>query len=310
LNPGVPRKSGRPGCNDNPADFFHGNYDVEHNAFAYLADFPTQCQHLSNFGPLLSNLSSSRPADFNWVIPDLDNAGGDNGTMSSGDTWLAAGLPKIMNTPWYRHGGQIVISYDTGYEDGQGYNGSDGGRIPCVVISAHTKGMGLVTLPHNTAGLLRSVEHVYGLPYLGDATDPDNGSLGDALVPGRPAGRLRPGWRQPPSGPPSSHNPSRQPSFPTNHSVRTCTPTAHAWTAVPRTGQPTDWPVPRHLFSPERAKAATPQAARRAVRHDVVRLRADEAEVPLPPGSTLKRLLETLGGCGFLPFAGDGDAVA
>jgi len=50
------------GCNDNPADFFHANYDVEHNAFAYLADFPTQCKHLSNFGPLLSNLSASRPA--------------------------------------------------------------------------------------------------------------------------------------------------------------------------------------------------------------------------------------------------------
>ena len=108
------------GCNDKPADFFHGNYDVEHNAFAYLADFPTQCQHLSNFGPLLSNLSAPGAADFNWVIPDLDNDGGDNGTMSSGDTWLAAELPQIMNTPWYRHGGQIVISYDTGYEDGQG----------------------------------------------------------------------------------------------------------------------------------------------------------------------------------------------
>jgi Phosphoesterase family len=176
------------GCNDNPADFFHQNYDVEHNAFAYLADFPTQCKHLSNFGPLLPNLSAPGAADFNWVIPDLDNDGGDNGTMSSGDTWLSAELPKIMNTPWYRHGGQIVISYDTGYEDGQGYNGSDGGRIPCVVVSEHTKGMGLVTLPHNTAGLLRSVEHVYRLPYLGDATDPNNGSLGGALVSGRPTG--------------------------------------------------------------------------------------------------------------------------
>jgi len=109
--------------------------------------------------------------------------------MSSGDTWLSAYLPKIMNTPWYRHGGQIVISYDTGYQDGQGYNGSGGGRIPRVVVSAHTKGMGLVTAPHNTAGLLRSVEHVYWLPYLGDAADPNNGSLGGALVPGRPTGR-------------------------------------------------------------------------------------------------------------------------
>jgi phosphatidylinositol-3-phosphatase len=177
------------GCDNKPADFFVGNYDVEHNAFAYLADFSKQCKYLSNFNPLLSDLSSRRAADFNWVIPDLDNDGGDNGTMSSGDTWLSTYVPKIMNTPWYRQGGQIIISYDTGYEDGQGYNGSDGGQIPGVVVSAHTRGMGIVTVPHNTAGLLRSVEHVYGLGYLGKAATPKNGSLGNALVSGRPAGR-------------------------------------------------------------------------------------------------------------------------
>jgi hypothetical protein len=36
--------------------------------------------------------------------------------------------------------------------------------------------------------------------------------------------------------------------------VRICTPIAYAWTAVPRTGQPSNGPVPRHLSSPERHK--------------------------------------------------------
>jgi phosphatidylinositol-3-phosphatase len=181
------------GCNDNPADFFHANYDVEHNAFAYFADFPQQCKHLSNFRPLLSDLSGPNPPDYNYVVPDLDNDGGDNGTMSSGDTWFSAAIPQIMNTPWYRQGGQIVILYDTGYGDSGGFNGTSGGQLPpIVVISAHARGMGLRAAPLNTAGVLRSLEHAYRVPYVGDAADPANGSLGNALVAGRPAGPKAP----------------------------------------------------------------------------------------------------------------------
>lgn len=177
------------GCDDNPADFFHGNYDVEHNMFAYFADFAQQCSHLSNFDPLYADLDSSAAPDFNFVVPDLDNDGGDNGTMASGDAWLAENIPQIMKTTWYRQGGQIVVMYDTGYQDSGGVNGSSGGHLPPVaVVSAHTAGMGLRANPLNTAGMLRSLEATYDLPYIGDAADPANGSLGDALVPGWPTG--------------------------------------------------------------------------------------------------------------------------
>jgi hypothetical protein len=177
------------GCDTNPSDFFHGNYDVEHNAWAYQADFATQCKNISGFGPLLSDLSGSNSPDYNFVVPDLDNDGGDNGTMSSGDTWFSTELPKIMQTPWYKQGGQIVLMYDTGYGDSGGFNGSSGGQMPpIVVISAHTRGTGLRAAPLSTAGVLRSLEHAYGVPYLGDAADPANGSLGTALVAGRPTG--------------------------------------------------------------------------------------------------------------------------
>ena len=184
------------GCDNDPSDFFTGNYDVEHNAFAYFGDFSTQCTHISNFDPLFGDLSSSNAADYNFVVPDLDNDGGDNGTMASGDTWLSANVPEIMNTSWYRAGGQIVIMYDTGYQDDQGLNGSSGGQMPpIVVVSAHTRGMGLDANPLNTAGVLRSLETAYGEPPIGDAADPNNGGLGDALVAGRPTGQsLKPSF--------------------------------------------------------------------------------------------------------------------
>jgi phosphatidylinositol-3-phosphatase len=177
------------GCDNDPSDFFTGNYDVEHNVFPYFGDFSAECPNLSNFTTLVSDLSSPRAADFNFVVPDLDNDGGDNGTMASGDTWLSGAIPQIMNTSWYREGGQIVILYDTGYGDSGGFNGSSGGRIPPVtIVSAHTAGMGLSTAPVNTAGVLRSLEQVYGVAYLGDAGNASNGSLLSALVAGRPHG--------------------------------------------------------------------------------------------------------------------------
>lgn len=165
-----------------------GNYPYWHNPFRYFADFAAQCPHISNFNPLLSDLSSPGAADFNWVVPDLVNSGGDNGTMASGDDWLSSEVPQIMNTPWYRTGGQIVILYDTGYNDAGGVGGATGGQIPMVVVSAHTAGMGAVTRPVTTAGVLRSVEAAYGLPFLGDAADKINGSLGGALTAGLPTG--------------------------------------------------------------------------------------------------------------------------
>lgn len=165
-----------------------GYYPYWHNPFRYFADFTSQCSHISNFGSLLPDLSGSHAADYNWVVPDLVNSGGDNGTMASGDNWLSTEVPQIMNTPWYRQGAQIVILYDTGYEDSGGVGGASGGQIPMVVVSAHTAGMGAVSTPVTTAGVLRSIQHAYGLPYLGDAGRPVNGSLGDALVGGLPTG--------------------------------------------------------------------------------------------------------------------------
>ena len=177
------------GCDNNPSDFFTGNYDVEHNVFPYFGDFAAECPNLSNFSSLMSDLSSAHAADFNFVVPDLDNDGGDNGTMVSGDTWLNDAIPQIMNTSWYHEGGQIVIMYDTGYGDSGGFDGSSGGRIPPItVVSAHTAGAGMSAAPVNTAGVLRSLEQVYGVSYLGDAANAANGSLLNTLVAGRPHG--------------------------------------------------------------------------------------------------------------------------
>jgi hypothetical protein len=169
-----------------------GNYPYWHNAFRYFSDFSTLCKNISNFSDLNSNLDSQNAADFQWVVPDLVNSGGDNGTMQSGDSWLNNELPQIMNSTWYRQGGQIVILYDTGYND-TSTTPSTGGQIPMVVVSARTAGMGSIATPIDTAGVLRSIEQAYGLSFLGDAANASNGDLGKALESGRPVGLNVPG---------------------------------------------------------------------------------------------------------------------
>jgi len=165
-----------------------GNYPYWHNAFRYFSDFSSLCKNISSFSDLNSNLNSPNASDFQWVVPDLVNSGGDNGTMQSGDSWLNGELPQIMNSTWYRQGGQIVILYDTGYNDRSATPGFEGGQIPMVVVSAHTAGMGSLATPVNTAGVLHSIEQAYGVSYLADAANAANGNLGKALVSGRPVG--------------------------------------------------------------------------------------------------------------------------
>jgi hypothetical protein len=98
-----------------------------------------------------------------------------------------------MATPWYRHNGQIVVMYDTGYEDAGGNGGASGGQIPLVVVSQHDRGMGTISTPVNTAGVLRSIEHAYGFSYIGNAANAANGSLGRALLSDGSNGRGRSG---------------------------------------------------------------------------------------------------------------------
>lgn len=169
-----------------------GNYPAYHDPLRYFADFASECSHITNTDALIPALSSSNAPDFNWVVPDQVDSGGDNGTMNSGDNWLSGELPKIMATPWYKDGGQIVILHDSGYQNGGSFGGANGGHIPLYVVSAHTRGMGIISTPVNTAGVLRSIEKAYGYPYIGHAANPANGSLGNALVSGRPTGPAAP----------------------------------------------------------------------------------------------------------------------
>ena len=142
---------------------------------------------------IVNDLNSLAPPDFVWVTPNgaddmhdgQTNADGDV-DPSVGDAWLGGFVSQVQSTAWYAQGGRIVIEWDEGADSdasGVGNAGEGGGgHIITIVVGAALKSDPCQdATPVNTAGVLRSIETAYGLPYLADAADSSNGNI-DALL--------------------------------------------------------------------------------------------------------------------------------
>ena len=167
---------GDTGCQDGFADVL---YVQHHNPFAYFpdlaGDLPT---HVKPVSSMVSDLNSADPPVFVWVTPNmLDDM--HDGPLSNGDTWLSQEIPAIQQTQWYQQGGQIILTFDEGAaSDTTGLGSGAGGHIPGFLISQPLLGEPNDTTPVDQAGILRSIEQLYGLPLLNDATSSVHGNLG------------------------------------------------------------------------------------------------------------------------------------
>ena len=173
-----------------------GQYYQHHNPFVYYPSVTSLPDFASKMVPstsIMSDLDSPAPPDFVWVTPNgaddmhdgPTNANGDV-NPAVGDTWLGSFVAQVQATGWYTHGGRIVIEWDEGADSdtsGVGHaGGGGGGHIVTIVVSATLEAKPQQdAAPVNTAGVLRSIEGAYGLPYLADAADPSNGNI-DALL--------------------------------------------------------------------------------------------------------------------------------
>jgi acid phosphatase len=166
---------------DMPAPCYSGSsyreYAKKHNPFMYYRDVSGNAQrcaaHVVPLGVFSTDSASGRLPLFSLIVPngchDMHDC-----SVATGDAWLRGFVPTIMRTPAYASGGIIVITVDE-------ENSSSINHVVAVVVSNRvpaetTSG---ATLTHYS--LLRSIEHVYGLAYLGHAGDADTGNLFAAL---------------------------------------------------------------------------------------------------------------------------------
>jgi hypothetical protein len=170
-----------------------GNYDPNHNPFidfTSITNNTSQCNNVVPYSPnAMTDLNSASPPDFVFVSPDSCDDMHTNGgpcpqdPVTAGDTWLATNIPAIMSTAWYAQNGIIILTWDeSNGADGSGWNGTTGGHVATLIISAANQaGSRTYTAGGNLFGILRGIETDYGVGYLGASTDVANGDISTAF---------------------------------------------------------------------------------------------------------------------------------
>lgn len=166
-----------------PSPCFTGDapppYDRNHNPFVYaphLVQDPAECDRVVPLTRLGHELSTGTAPPFLWVTPNVQHDM-HTGSVREGDTWLSHELPTVLSSSWYRAAGTVIITFDEGETNAGCCGGAAGGHIMTLVISAATAGGARMTAPVDHAGVLRTIETLYGVRPLGAAADPASGSL-------------------------------------------------------------------------------------------------------------------------------------
>jgi hypothetical protein len=181
-------------------------YATKHNPFVYfhsIIDNEKSCANDKPLKDLLEDLKPNKTPNLVFITPNLCNDGhddncvagmavGDSNGLTSADGFLKKWVPLIVSSSAYRSDGMLIITFDEaelqpGTEDfdaccneqhgpdtsAPGQSGPGGGRIGAVVISPYVKPGSADPTPYNHYSLLKGIERLFGLPFLGYAGQPD-----------------------------------------------------------------------------------------------------------------------------------------
>ncbi len=135
-----------------------GQYVRKHNpaiSFESIRLDATQCsfiQPLANFDPTVN---------FAFVVPNMINDMHD-GTIQQGDAFLQSFVPLVTSSPDWAHT-LLIVTFD------EGSTNTNGGGHIYTAAAAGWLTHASVTTTYNHFSVLRTIEEVYGLPFLGGA---------------------------------------------------------------------------------------------------------------------------------------------
>jgi hypothetical protein len=183
-------------------------YATKHNPFYYfrsLIDHRARCSaHVVNLRKLATDLRTvATTPNYAFITPNLCDDGhdapcvdGDPGGLVQADRFLRQWVPLITQSPAFRANGVLIITFDeAGGPPGQdssaccgerglpggplpGGDGPGGGRVGAIVLSPFVRPGTVSDEPYNHYAMLRWVERVFGLGYLGYARDRALGTFG------------------------------------------------------------------------------------------------------------------------------------
>jgi hypothetical protein len=170
-----------------------GAYAKKHNPFMYFAsvrDNPGRCAKVVPYGQFDADLAAGRLPRLVFVTPNLDHdmhgAGGrgdDAALTAAADRWLEGLYGKLAGSSAWREDTRLVVTWDEGHGTGAGGGTgccgglATGGNVATIVAGPRVKpGRDDTTYSHYA--LLRSIEALFHLPFLGHA-----GDSGTAIIP-------------------------------------------------------------------------------------------------------------------------------
>jgi phospholipase C len=174
-------------------------YAVRHNPFMYfhsIIDDAERCDaHVVDLENLRADLGSTTTTpNYVFITPDLCSDGHDTdcvdgrpGGLVSADEFLKEWVPLITASPAFRDSGLLLVYFDeSGFTGAEGATaccgetfgpntplpglfGPGGGRSGAVLLSQYTQPGSVNDTAYNHYSLLRSIENLFGLDYIGFA---------------------------------------------------------------------------------------------------------------------------------------------
>jgi phospholipase C len=151
----------------------HYPYEPKHNPFIYFDDVngwdgtkfqpSTRCNsHVVDYSQFDADLTSGSLAKYVFITPNMINDMHD-GSVATGDAWLAKEIPKILSSDAFNNGGVLFLTWD------EGSGGAD--DPPMIVISPNAKQGYTSNTTFNASSYLKTVQKMLGTQPLPCATD-------------------------------------------------------------------------------------------------------------------------------------------
>jgi phospholipase C len=124
---------------------------------------------------VLSDIQNGKLASVSWVIPDWKNSDHPSTQSATGPSWVSAVVNSIGKSQYWNSTAIVVVWDDWGgwYDHVPpphlDYRGL-GIRVPCLIISPYARANYVSHTRYEFGSILKFVEQVFDLPYLGPTT--------------------------------------------------------------------------------------------------------------------------------------------
>ena len=140
-----------------------GDYARKHNpaiSFTSISRNPSRCARITGLAAF-----DPAAADFELIVPNERNDM-HSSSVRTGDDFLRAFLPSILESPAFAAGSLLIVTWDEGSS-----NDGGGGHIATVVATPGMAPGSRFDGPMTHYSVLRTIEDAWGMPALGAAAD-------------------------------------------------------------------------------------------------------------------------------------------